>query len=68
MSNIRNEYIAVVMSAELLKFCKANELPFISADELALRQDLTDFQFGWLISYIKMWDALIDVVDTASTN
>jgi len=68
MSNLRNEFIAVVMSAELLKFCKANELPFISADELALRQDLTDFQFGWLISYTKMWDALIDAVDTASTN
>jgi hypothetical protein len=65
---LRNEYIAVIMSAELLKFCKDNELPFISADELALRQDLTDFQFGWLISYTRIWDSLIDAVDTPSTN
>lgn len=60
MENLRNEYIAVVMSAKLLVFCKANELPYISADELALREDLTDFQFGWLMSYIEIWDALID--------
>lgn len=60
MENLRNEYIAVVMSASLLTFCKANELPYISADELALREDLTEFQFGWLIAYTKIWDALID--------
>ena len=60
MENLRNEYISVVMSAQLLMFCKGNELPYISADELALREDLTDFQFGWLMSYIEIWDALID--------
>jgi hypothetical protein len=60
-AQLRNEYVAVVMSAELLKFCRDNDLPFESADELALRTDLTEFQFGWLIAYIKLWDALIDV-------
>jgi hypothetical protein len=52
------EHIAAVMSAELLIFCKANDLPFESADELALRENLTDFQFGWLVSYCKIWEAL----------
>jgi len=59
MTQERDEYVAAVMSAELLLFCKANDLPFESADELAMREDLTDFQFGWLMSYCKIWDALI---------
>ena len=59
-AQLRNEYVAVVMSAELLKFCRDNDLPFESADELALRDNLTDFQFGWLVAYTKIWDALID--------
>jgi hypothetical protein len=58
---LRNEYVSIVMSAELLKFCRDNDLPFESADELALRENLTEFQFGWLIAYTKIWDALIDV-------
>ena len=57
---LRNEYVAVVMSAELLKFCKENDLPFESADDLILRDNLTDFQFGWLIAFTKLWEALID--------
>lgn len=57
---LRNEYIAVVMSGTLLKFCKDNDLPFESADDLALRKDLTDFQFGWLVAYITLWEKLID--------
>lgn len=59
-AQLRNEYVAVVMSAELLLFCRENDLPFESADELALRDNLTDFQFGWLVAYTKIWDALID--------
>lgn len=58
---LRNEYIAVILSAELLKFCRENDLPFESADELALREDLTEFQFGFLIAFIRLWDALIEV-------
>jgi hypothetical protein len=57
---LRNEYISVVMSGMLLKFCKDNDLPFESADDLALRPDLTEFQFGWLIAYITLWEKLID--------
>ena len=59
-AQLRNEYVAVVLSAELLKFCKENELPFESADELALRENLTEFQFGFLIAYTRLWDALIE--------
>jgi hypothetical protein len=59
-AQLRNEYVAVVMSAELLKFCRENDLPFESADELALRENLTEFQFGFLISFIRIWDALIE--------
>ena len=59
-AQLRNEYVAVIMSAELLKFCRENDLPFESADELALRPDLTEFQFGFLIGYTRIWDALID--------
>jgi len=54
------EYIVTVMSAELFIFCKANDLPFESADELAMRENLTDFQLGWLVSYCKIWEALIN--------
>ncbi len=57
---LRNEYIAVIMSAELLKFCKKNDLPFVDALELSMRPDLTDFQFGFLIAYSLLWDALLD--------
>jgi hypothetical protein len=56
----RNEYIAVVMSGQLLKFCKENDLPFEDADELAIREDLTEFQFGYLIAYTRLWRNLID--------
>ena len=59
-AQLRNEYVAVVLSAELLKFCKENELPFESADELALRENLTEFQFGFLIAYTRLWDSLIE--------
>ena len=59
-AQLRNEYVAVVLSAELLKFCKENELPFESADELALRENLTEFQVGFLIAYTRLWDALIE--------
>lgn len=57
---LRNEYVAVIMSAELLKFCRENDLPFESADELALRPDITDFQFGFLIGYTRLWESLIE--------
>lgn len=60
-AQLRNEYVAVVMSAELLKFCRENDLPFESADELALRPDLTDFQFGFLIAFTRLWESLIEV-------
>jgi hypothetical protein len=60
MNNERNEYVAIVMSRELLRFCKENDLPFDSADDLVMRNDLTDFQFGWLIGYCRIWEGLIE--------
>jgi hypothetical protein len=39
MSQERNEYIAAVMSGQLLFFCRDNDLPFESADELAPSAD-----------------------------
>ena len=57
---LRDEYISVVFSAELLKFCRTHDLPYISADELILREGLTDYQFAWLDSYLTLWDSLID--------
>lgn len=59
-NQLRNEYVAVVMSAELLLFCRENDLPFESADELMLRVGLSDYEYGWLNSYVNIWDALID--------
>jgi hypothetical protein len=59
-TNERNEYVAIVMSRELLRFCKENDLPFDSADDLVHREDLTDFQFGWLIGYCRIWEGLIE--------
>lgn len=54
-----NEYIAAVMSAELFKFCKEHDLPFLQAFELSLRNDLTDFQFGYLVGHARALTALI---------
>ena len=56
----RDEYVSIVMSRELLRFCRENDLPFESADELALRDNLTEFQFGWLVGYCKIWEGLIE--------
>lgn len=61
-AQLRNEYVAVVMSAELLLFCRENELPYISVDDLLMHDsdNLTDKQIGWLTAFSKLWDALID--------
>jgi len=55
-----NEYIAAIMSAELFKFCKEQDLPFAQSFELSLRDDLTDFQFGYLIAHARTLTALIN--------
>jgi hypothetical protein len=60
MNQERNEYIAVVMSGELLRFCRDNDLPFDSADDLIHRDNLTEFQFGWLVAYSRLWEGLIE--------
>lgn len=56
----RNEYIAVTFSRELLRFCRENDLPFDNVNDLILRDNLTDFQFGWLIAYSRLWEGLIE--------
>lgn len=55
-----NEYIATITSGELFKFCKEQDLPFLQAFELSLREDLTDFQFGFLLAYSRLLTALIN--------
>jgi hypothetical protein len=42
----------------LEKFCNDHELPHISGEDLLLHEQLTDFQFGFLIAYCRIWDAL----------
>lgn len=56
----RSEYIAAIMSAELLLFCKDEDLPYIAVDELLSRENLTDFQYGFLIAYCRIWEGLIE--------
>lgn len=55
-----SEYVAAITSAELFKFCKEQDLPFVQAFELSLREDLTDFQFGFLIAYARILSALTE--------
>jgi hypothetical protein len=48
----------------LMKFCNDNDLPQDSADELILREHITDFQFGFLIAYCRIWDAMESVCES----
>ena len=59
METILNEYVAAIMSAELLLFCRDQDLPFDFPDELLSRDNLTDYQYGFLIGYSRIWEALI---------
>jgi hypothetical protein len=47
----------------LLKFCNDNDLPQDSADDLIMREQITDFQFGFLIAYCRIWDAMESVCE-----
>jgi hypothetical protein len=46
---------------ELAAFCKANGLPFESADELIFSDGLTAQQKEWLQGYITRWDAEVKI-------
>lgn len=60
MTQERNEYVAIVLSRELLRFCRENDLPFESADDLIMREEITDFEYGWLMAYSRIWEGLIE--------
>jgi hypothetical protein len=60
MNNERNEYIAIVTSRILLEFCRDNDLPFDQANELITRNDITEFQYGWLVAYLNILEGLIE--------
>jgi hypothetical protein len=60
MNSPDNEYIAAIMSAELFKFCREQDLPYEQAFELSLRPDLTEFQFGYLVAHARALTALIN--------
>jgi hypothetical protein len=60
MNRQEQEATEVLLIEDLEFFCEANELPWISADELL--SDLTGksseltCQMAWLDSFIKRWD------------
>lgn len=45
---------------ELEAYCKAQGLPFMSADELALRPGVTTEQARWLSEFGARWDAYME--------
>lgn len=40
-------------------WCAANNLPYMSADDLLGRDDITNKQFHELLEFIKEWDAIV---------
>lgn len=59
MNQSCKEHIAVTLSGELFKFCKEHDFPYGQAFELSLREDLTDFQFGYLLAFARLETALL---------
>ena len=52
----------------LYYFCKANCLPFMSADDLLYGSIVTTTEQNvWLNSYIEAWDSLEDCVMLSNT-
>lgn len=54
----KSEAASETMTEILEKFCTDNDPPHQSADELIMSEQLTDFQFGFLIAYCRIWDAM----------
>ena len=53
MNNINQEFL----ESTLYYFCKANDLPFISADDLLFGKVVTTTaQNVWLSQYIQVWE------------
>ncbi len=48
------------MCAELEAWCKAQGLPYLSADELVVEATLTPEQSTFLRDFMKRWDAMLD--------
>ncbi len=46
------------LSAELQKWCKENNLPQWSADELVMEENISDNQRKWLRDFISRWEAV----------
>lgn len=46
-------------------FCKLHKLPFASADELMLSEEVDDDQREWLSEFVEAWDAVIGQPDEA---
>jgi len=45
---------------ELKAYCEQEKLPYVSADELILREGLNVAQRSWISQYILRWDAFMD--------
>jgi hypothetical protein len=54
----KSEAASETMVEILEKFCNDNNLPHQDASELIMSKQLTDFQFGFLIAYCRIWDAM----------
>ena len=55
MNNINQEFL----ESSLYYFCKANSLPYMSADDLLFGKVVTTTaQNVWLSQYIQAWDSL----------
>lgn len=44
------------LSEELRAWCHAQRLPYLSADELVVREDLSEGQHAWLEQFCERWD------------
>ena len=48
-----------VLSEELRAWCHAQKLPYVSAEELAMREDLSEVQRAWVEQFCWRWDAFM---------
>ena len=53
------ENSTATLTSRLNAYCDANGLPHDSADELAMRDDITPEQRRWLIDFVDEWDSIM---------
>lgn len=53
-----NQKIADMLHEELKEWCKVNNLPLVSADEI-LSEEITDDQRTYLLDFIERWETTV---------